>query len=174
MQFGLRRAAAFVSSPIHLFWRRQLSRWIAFSWTWPIYDWCLVQVEEVRLSRRRGRTILCDIQYFAKSLKIIENGTVHRSRTRSYSSSIITMAVSCIFYSSFSSVTLDTITHVPRDDATLHLRRYCRADSPCFSKWNEILVETRQFLIPLLPLNLNVDITPWISIQNFNTNCPSP
>jgi len=51
------------------------------------------------------------IESFAKSLKVIGNGTVHRSHTSSYSSSIVTMAISCIFYPSFSSVTLDTITH---------------------------------------------------------------
>jgi len=37
------------------------------------------------------------IEYFAKSLKVIENGTVHRSHTSSYSSSIVTMAISWMF-----------------------------------------------------------------------------
>jgi len=72
------------------------------------------------------------IEYFAKSLKVIENGTVHRSHTSSYSSFIVTMAISCIFYPSFSSVTLDTITHA----RTLHYIYVCIAKliAQCFSK----------------------------------------
>ena len=126
-----------------LFRRRQLwcyqSRWIVFSWAWPIYDGCLAT---------RSLAARC----LAKSLKVIENGTIHRSHTSSYSSSIANYhGHICIFYPSFSSVTLDTITHA----TTLHYRP---TSIPVLPKWSEILVETRQFLITHLPLNLNVDI----------------
>jgi len=120
-----------------LFRRRQLrcyqSRWIVFSWA---YDRCLAT---------RSLAARC----LAKSLKVIENGTIHRSHTSSYSFSIANYhGHICIFYPSFSSVTLDTITHA----TTLHYR------PTSIPKWSEILVETRQFLIIPLPLNLNVDI----------------
>jgi len=94
----------------------------------------------------------------AKSLKVIENGTIHRSHTSSYSSSIVNYGHILRLYPSFSSVTLDTVTHAMTG---LHLWRYCRAHSAdVFWNKTKILVETRQFLIPPVPLNLNVDIQP--------------
>ena len=55
-------------------------------------------------------------------------------------------------------------------------RDYCHIihDSTVFEKRNEILIDKRQFFIPLV-FNLHDPLEPLrIFVQNFNTNCASP
>jgi len=84
-----------------------------------------------------------------KSLKVIENGTIHRSHTSYYSSSIVN-------YSHISIVTLDTITHA----RTLHYMYAGIAEliARMFFEMKRNIGRNTTIFNTLLPLNLNVDI----------------
>ena len=99
-----------------LFRRRQLwcyqSRWIVFSWTWPIYDRCSATRSSAVAEMPHDASLS-----HSTSLKMVQSIDHIRISIRL---PLLTMAISCIFYPSFISVTLDTITHA----TTLHYRPY--------------------------------------------------